>query len=171
MAEDPSGSTEPLDVQRIHYLVRLMKRYDLTALDVNDGKILIRLRRRESETAHPPAPTNPQAAASAVAHHPAHLPPAPARAEPPPASVPEVPKMVVVESPMVGTYYASSAPDAAPFVTIGSTVEPDTVVCIIEAMKVFTDIPANVSGRIAEILVKNGQAVEYGQPLFRVIPA
>jgi acetyl-CoA carboxylase biotin carboxyl carrier protein len=72
---------------------------------------------------------------------------------------------------MVGTYYASNAPDAPPFVSLGSVVQPNTIVCIIEAMKVFTDIPAGVSGTVAEVLVKNGQAVEYGQPLFRVIPA
>ncbi len=72
---------------------------------------------------------------------------------------------------MVGTYYSSSAPDAPLFVSVGSAVQPNTTVCIIEAMKVFTDIPAGVSGTIAEILVKNGQAVEFGQPLFRVIPA
>ena len=71
---------------------------------------------------------------------------------------------------MVGTYYASSAPDAPPFVSVGSVVRPDTTVCIIEAMKVFTDIPAGVSGTITEILVKNGQSVEFGQPLFRVDP-
>ena len=72
---------------------------------------------------------------------------------------------------MVGTYYASTAPDVPPFVTVGSVVQPETTVCIIEAMKVFTDIPAGVSGTIAEILVKNGQAVEFDQPMFRVIPA
>jgi acetyl-CoA carboxylase biotin carboxyl carrier protein len=72
---------------------------------------------------------------------------------------------------MVGTYYSSSAPDSPPFVSVGSVVQASTIVCIIEAMKVFTDIPAGVSGTVAEILVKNGQAVEFGQPLFRVIPA
>jgi acetyl-CoA carboxylase biotin carboxyl carrier protein len=76
----------------------------------------------------------------------------------------------VIESPMVGTYYSSSAPDVPTFVSVGSDVHADTIVCIIEAMKVFTDIPAGVSGTIAAILVKNGQAVEFGQPLFRVIP-
>ena len=81
------------------------------------------------------------------------------------------PPAVVIRSPMVGTYYASSAPDAPPFVSIGSAIQPDTTVCIIEAMKVFTDIPAGVSGTISEILVKNGQPVEFDQPLFRVIPA
>jgi acetyl-CoA carboxylase biotin carboxyl carrier protein len=72
---------------------------------------------------------------------------------------------------MVGTYYASSSPDAPSFVSVGSSIQADTVVCIIEAMKVFTDIPAGVSGTITEIMVKNGQAVEFGQPLFRVRPA
>ena len=86
-------------------------------------------------------------------------------------SGPTQPRSVSIESPMVGTYYASNAPDAPPFVSPGSIVQPNTIVCIIEAMKVFTDIPAGVSGTIAEVLVKNGQAVEYGQPLFRVIPA
>jgi acetyl-CoA carboxylase biotin carboxyl carrier protein len=70
---------------------------------------------------------------------------------------------------MVGTFYASSAPDSPPFVTVGSTIQPDTTVCIIEAMKVFTDIPAGLSGTIAEILVKNGQPVEFDQPMFRVL--
>jgi acetyl-CoA carboxylase biotin carboxyl carrier protein len=72
---------------------------------------------------------------------------------------------------MVGTYYASMSPDVPPFVSVGTKVKPDTTVCIIEAMKVFTDIPAGVSGTITEILVKNGQPVEFGQPLFRVSPS
>jgi acetyl-CoA carboxylase biotin carboxyl carrier protein len=71
---------------------------------------------------------------------------------------------------MVGTFYSSSAPEAPAFVSTGSPVRGDTIVCIIEAMKVFTDIPAGVSGTIAECLVKSGQAVEYGQRLFRVTP-
>jgi len=72
---------------------------------------------------------------------------------------------------MVGTYYSSSAPDSPPFVTAGSIVHSETTVCIIEAMKVFTDIPAGVTGTIAEVLVKNGQAVEFDQPLFRIDPS
>jgi acetyl-CoA carboxylase biotin carboxyl carrier protein len=77
----------------------------------------------------------------------------------------------VIESPMVGTYYASSSPDSPPFVTVGTAVRPETTVCVIEAMKVFTDIPAGSSGTITEVLVKNGQPVEYGQAMFRVRPA
>ncbi len=170
MAEKSSGPAKPLDVQRLHYLVRLMKRYDLTALDVSDGSVQIKLRRRsphgESTALFPPQATS----AGASNQVSGHLPAQPAL-EPPPAAASPAPKTVVIESPMVGTYYSSSAPDLPTFVSVGSPVQPNAIVCIIEAMKVFTDIPANVSGTIAEILVKNGQAVEYGQPLFRVIPA
>ena len=164
---EPSGSDRAARRPEVHYLVRLMKRYDLTALDVSDGKVQIRLRRavaarraRRAAAAPPPPTLRP--------------PRSPARAGPPRsrgrvAAVgrPTAPKTVVIESPMVGTYFASSAPDAPPFVSVGSVVHPDTIVCIIEAMKVFTDIPAGVSGTIAEILVKNGQAVEFGQPFPR----
>jgi acetyl-CoA carboxylase biotin carboxyl carrier protein len=163
MAENPSGPTEPLDVQRIHYLVRLMKRYDLTALDVSSGPIQVRLRRRGPQTAPPPAALHPPAVAAAA--------PVAAGTSTSTADSPAAPKTVVIESPMVGTYFASSAPDVPQFVSAGSVVQPETTVCIIEAMKVFTEIPAGVSGTIVEIMVKNGQAVEFGQPLFRVIPA
>jgi acetyl-CoA carboxylase biotin carboxyl carrier protein len=170
MAENPSGPTEPLDVQRVHALVRLMKRYDLTALDLSDGSLQIRLRRQSPQTALPAAAGSivqamePAAASPLVAS-------TPARPESPPTTVSAAPNTAVIESPMVGTYFASSAPDSPPFVSVGSVVHADSIVCIIEAMKVFTDIPAGMSGTIAAILVKNGQAVEFGQPLFRVIPA
>jgi acetyl-CoA carboxylase biotin carboxyl carrier protein len=70
----------------------------------------------------------------------------------------------------VGTFYAAATPDDPPFVSIGTRVSPETVVCIVEAMKVFNQIPAEVSGTIVEVLVKNGDSVEFGQPLFRVRP-
>lgn len=73
-----------------------------------------------------------------------------------------------IESPMVGTFYAASSPEAGPFVSVGSKVSPDTVVCIVEAMKLFNEIEADVKGEIVEVLVENGQLVEYGQPLFLV---
>ena len=69
---------------------------------------------------------------------------------------------------MVGTFYAASSPDSPPYVTIGQKVEPNDIVCIIEAMKVMNEIPADVSGSVSEILVSNAEPVEYGQPLFRV---
>ncbi|WP_080874577.1 acetyl-CoA carboxylase biotin carboxyl carrier protein [Oceanobacillus timonensis] len=73
-----------------------------------------------------------------------------------------------IVSPMVGTFYASSSPDGDPFVTKGSTVDTSTVVCIVEAMKLFNEIEAETNGEIVEVLVENGELVEYGQPLFRV---
>ena len=157
-AERPE--TEAIDVRAIHHLVRLMKRYDLTAIDFIEGPTQIRLRRRgpEAPMAYQPAP----------AAYPAPLPQvAPAA---PVAETPAAPSGIVIESPMVGTFYSSSSPDAPPFVGVGSPVRPDTTVCIIEAMKVFTDIPAAVTGIITEVLVKSGQTVEFGQPLFRVNP-
>jgi acetyl-CoA carboxylase biotin carboxyl carrier protein len=174
MAEKAPDSSEPLDVQKVHYLVRLMKRYDLTDLNLNDGKVQIRLKRRgpEPPPALAPAP-QPPLAAGGHAHlmppaHPAVAPPARLEAAGEAAGSSAT---IVIKSPMVGTYYASSSPDAPAFVAVGTVVQPESTVCIIEAMKVFTDIPAGVSGTIAEILVKSGQPVEFDQPLFRVIPS
>lgn len=171
-AEKSAGSAPELtgafDVQKIHHLVRLMKRYDVTALDINDGTARIRLKRQGEQPAVPNAPVYLPAGAypGPVAPSAPPLPAAlPAEAAAPAAAT------AVIESPMVGTYYSSSSPDVPPFVSVGAAVQADSVVCIIEAMKVFTDIPAGVSGTIAEVLVKNGQAVEFGQPLFRVRPA
>ncbi|MBA2869945.1 acetyl-CoA carboxylase biotin carboxyl carrier protein [Anoxybacillus calidus] len=75
-----------------------------------------------------------------------------------------------ITSPMVGTFYASPSPDAPPYVKVGDKVKTDTVVCIVEAMKLFNEIEAEVNGEIVEVLVKNGELVEYGQPLFLVKP-
>jgi acetyl-CoA carboxylase biotin carboxyl carrier protein len=157
-AETPES--ESLDVRAIRHLVRLMKRYDLTAIDFIEGPTQIRLRRRgpEAPIVYQPAPAP---AAPAITSTTGSV-PAPA--------VPAAPSGIVIESPMVGTFYSSSSPDAPPFVNVGSMVRPDATVCIIEAMKVFTDIPAGVAGTITEILVKSGQTVEFGQPLFRVNP-
>jgi acetyl-CoA carboxylase biotin carboxyl carrier protein len=168
MPEIPPGPTEPLDVQRIHYLARLMKRYDLSSLDLADGQVQIRLRRRgpEISSATTGLPLQPALELAPAAYAAPVV--APAVASPP---VPSAEKVSYIDSPMVGTYYTSRAPDAPPLVTVGTVVHPGTIVCIIEAMKVFTDIPAGVSGTIVEVLAKNGQAVEYGQHLFRVTPS
>jgi len=167
MPEKPTESNSPFDIQSIHQLVRLMKKYDLMSMDLVKGPTKIRLRRRlESEgvAASPAVPV-------VVSHSP--VPAAPvAQARPEtPAPTPAASNDLVIESPMVGTFYSSSAPDAPPYVSVGTAIRPDSTVCVIEAMKVFTDIPAGVSGKVTEILVKNGQSVEYGQPLFRVQPA
>lgn len=166
MAEQgPEGKGgEPLDVKKVHYLVKLMKSYDLSEVEVTDGPYRVHLRRGHEAAAGAPAAYPP-------AYAPAPQPAAPAPAAPAPAEAPAGPKTIVIESPMVGTFYSSGSPDAPSFVSVGTVIQPTTTLCIIEAMKVFTDIPAGVSGTIAEILVKNGQTVEFGQPMFRVVPA
>ncbi|MEW4571446.1 acetyl-CoA carboxylase biotin carboxyl carrier protein [Tautonia sp. JC769] len=174
MAESPTGSAgerpDPDNVRRIHRLVRMMHHYDLSAIDLVEGPTKIRLRRRTEQAFAPlaqaPAPAAPTAAPPPV---PGSTPPA-AAAPATPAAAPE-PKGTFIESPMVGTFYQSGSPESPPFVAVGATVRPETTVCIIEAMKVFTEIPAGVSGRIVEIMVQDKQPVEYGQPLFRVEPA
>ncbi len=95
-----------------------------------------------------------------------HQAPAPAAA--PAAAVPDTSHLAEIKSPMVGTYYASPSPEAAPFVTTGQTVTPDTVVCIVEAMKVMNEIKAEVAGTIVEVCAENGKPVQFGQALFRV---
>jgi acetyl-CoA carboxylase biotin carboxyl carrier protein len=168
MSETPTEPPDDPQVRRIRHLVRLMQRFDLTAIDLDDTTTKIRLRRRgvglisaAGESMAPPAVSSPLAMAA----------PAATTAAPPPAPAPVVPKGVFIESPMVGTFYASPSPEAPPFVNVGSVIRQDSTVCIIEAMKVFTDIPAGITGTIVEVLVKNGQPVEFGQPLFRVEPS
>ena len=158
----PEPVNEPLDVRTIHQLVRMMKRYDLTAIDFIEGETKIRLRRRGPEVAYAYAPALAAPALGAT--------PTAALTPPPPASVPPSTDLII-ESPMVGTYYSSSSPDSPPFLSVGTVVRPDTTACVIEAMKVFTDIPAGIGGTVTAVLVKNGQPVEFGQPLFRVQPA
>ncbi|APW58706.1 acetyl-CoA carboxylase biotin carboxyl carrier protein [Paludisphaera borealis] len=170
MGDNAPETSEPFDLKKVKYLVRLMKHYDLTDLDISDGPARIHLQRRGPELAIPASAFNPPAGSPLA--YPQHA-VAPS-ASPAPQPAPQEaagPKTIVIESPMVGTYYSSSAPDTPPFVSVGTAVQPSSTLCIIEAMKVFTDIPAGVSGTIAEILVKSGQPVEFGQPLFRVVPA
>jgi acetyl-CoA carboxylase biotin carboxyl carrier protein len=163
MAEREPESPESPDVRTVRQLVRLMHKFELTAIDLTNERTTIRLRRSSGVVAAPAAP-----AAAAAA------PVAPAAPAAPSASAPAAKpgaEAVYIRSPMVGTFYESPAPDASPYVGVGSTVRPDTTVCLIEAMKVFTEINSGVSGTIAEVLIKSGQAVEYDQPLFRVEPS
>jgi acetyl-CoA carboxylase biotin carboxyl carrier protein len=93
---------------------------------------------------------------------------APVAQAPAPAAKPEGPALKDVISPMVGTFYRAASPDSSPFIEIGKTVDPDSVVCIIEAMKVMNEIKAEISGVVAEIVAENGKPVQFGQVLFRV---
>jgi acetyl-CoA carboxylase biotin carboxyl carrier protein len=153
-----------MDIKQIKELVALMKENDLTEVDLKTGTEAVTIKRGGSGApiVHyaPPSP-----AASAPAPHANGSAPAPAPAAPPAGP------QATLDSPMVGTVYLAPNPDAAPFAKIGQRVSKDTVVCLIEAMKVFNEIKAEKDGVIEQILVKNGEAVEFGQKLFALRPA
>jgi acetyl-CoA carboxylase biotin carboxyl carrier protein len=153
-----------MDISEIKTLTGLMVENDLTEIMIRDGERRIIIRR--GSLVAPPVVMNPAPPPPAAPAGPA--PPASAAAVAPDAGAD---RLARVTSPMVGTYYASPGPDAPPFVRVGDRVGPDTIVCIIEAMKVFNEIKAEVAGVIESIDVQNGAAVEYGQVLMRVRPA
>lgn len=153
-----------IDLKQVKSLIRLMVENDLNELDVEAEGEKVRLRRGVSGG----PPTLVHAGPAPVAT-PAPAPPVPASAPPAPAS--DDANLVAIRSPMVGTFYSAPSPDAKPFVAVGDSVTEETVVCIIEAMKVFNEIKAERSGTIAKVLVANGQAVEFDQPLYMIRPA
>ncbi len=153
-----------MDVGLLQQLVALMAANDLNTVDVRDGDKRVILKRGPATAVVP-------VAAPAVAPIIATSLPGTAPAQAPaPAAAQEESNLKAIKSPMVGTFYAAAAPDAKPFVSVGSTVDEDTDVCIIEAMKVFNNIKAECRGTIAKILISNGQTVEFGQALFLVKP-
>jgi acetyl-CoA carboxylase biotin carboxyl carrier protein len=159
--EDPK-SAGPFDVNTVRALVALMSRHDLSEIDLHQGDQRIRLRRGVIKTklaAYPPM--------GLPAPAPAAPPPKPASPEPPGKPVK---KLIEIKSPTPGTFYSRPSPDADVFVKFGSKVDAKTVVCMIEAMKLYTEIQAECAGVITEILVENGQPVEFDQVLFRVDP-
>ena len=140
-------------------LIAMMKEHGLVELDLQQGDQKIRLARGaggEPMIASPQSITPPAS------------PPAAAAAEPAVAEVEENPNLHTITSPMVGTFYSKPNTDAEPYVKIGEMVDNDTTVCIVEAMKVFNEIPAEVRGRIVAILVDNEEPVDHGKPLFQV---
>jgi acetyl-CoA carboxylase biotin carboxyl carrier protein len=159
-----------MDFKLIQRLAHLMQQAELTELELDDPKSGARLRLERGAKAAPMAPVVHLTHAGAPAAAPA---PAAASAPEPAAAVPSGPPpgTKAIQSPMVGTFYRSPSPDAEPFVSVGKSVKADTVICIIEAMKVLNEIRAETSGVIVDVLVENGQPVEFGQPLFLVKPA
>src|SRR5262249_30559058 len=141
----------------------LMSRHDLSEVDLREGDVRIRLRRGPRGVVVPATPVPPTAV-------PAPPSPATPAAAPPADTAKPARPLSLIKSPAPGTFYAAASPEAEPFVKVGSRVAPDTVVCIIEAMKLFNEIQAECSGIITEILVENQQPVEYGQVLFKVDP-
>jgi acetyl-CoA carboxylase biotin carboxyl carrier protein len=156
-----SGSVpgDVFDVRKVRKFIELMNEHDLAEIDLRQGDQRIRLRR---------GPEMVTVAAAPSSAAPASAPAAGGDKSAPSAASEE--KGLLVRSPMIGTFYASPNPESAPFVKVGDRVGPETTVCIIEAMKVFNEIPAECSGRIVAVLAQSGDPVEFNQPLFRVEP-
>jgi acetyl-CoA carboxylase biotin carboxyl carrier protein len=172
MAEEhstPQDNGGPFDLVKLRERVEMMEQHGLTEVSLRRGEERWQLRRGPREVLQTvPSFSAPPAAAAAFAPAPSAPPAAGASA---PAQAAPREEGLVIKSEAVGTFYTAPSPDDPPFVTVGTRVEPDTTVCIIEAMKVFNKIEAGLSGVIAEILVESGDAVEFGTPLFRVRPA
>ncbi|MGV8892909.1 MAG: acetyl-CoA carboxylase biotin carboxyl carrier protein [Burkholderiaceae bacterium] len=153
-----------MDLRKLKTLIDLVSESDIAELEVTEGDGKVRI---VKSTAYP---QNPQVMMMPHQMMPAQAPLSAAPVAPQPVTpsveTPVVPEGYLVKSPMVGTFYRSSAPGSAPFVIIGSSVKEGETLCLIEAMKLLNEIEAEVSGVITQILVENGQPIEYGQPLF-----
>lgn len=165
MSNSNTSGSDIFDVRKIRRLVELMNEHELSEIDLRQRDQRIRLRRGHDPIIQQAAVAAPLPAAPPVA---AAAQPAPSSTQQPAEAVAEEAHITHIKSPMVGTFYPASNPDAAPFVKVGDTVNAETTVCIIEAMKVFNEIPAECTGKIAAVLVENGEPVEFGQSLFKV---
>ena len=161
MADEAPNPPGPFHVRTIEQLVELMSKHELSEIDLREGEQRICLRRGgfAAPAANPQVVERPAPAAH----------PAPKAAEPPP-SAPSGRQLIEIKSPTVGTFYAQEKPGSPPYVSVGSRVTPTTIVCTIEAMKIFNEITADCSGVLVEVCVQNKEFVEYGTVLFRVDP-
>lgn len=160
MSKGGKPAVDVFDVDRIRQIVELMEQHELSEIDLQQGDDKIKLTRGGSA----PLVAAPTPAATPTTPMPAAAPPADQLAAEADANT------ITINAPMVGTFYARPNPDAEPFVKVGSVVSEDTVVCIVEAMKVFNEIPAECRGKVVEVLVEDQQPVDFGKPLFRVQP-
>jgi len=153
------------DIEDLRQLIDFLKAHQVAEFDLDRGDLKIRLKFQQEIPAAPVLAAMPMAQAQAA--------PAPAAAASPAAPVAVDPDagLHMVKSPIVGTYYGSPSPGAAPFIAVGDRVEKGQVICIIEAMKLMNEIEADAAGEIARCLVTNGQPIEFGQPLFAIRPA
>ena len=164
-AQRPAAS---VNMEELRELIALLRENGLAELELENSGFRVRLRRESAASessgyAPPPAPVPaPAAPAPAPVHAPAH----PGTQATTAAAQDQ--DLHIIPSPIVGTFYRSPSPSAEPFVKIGSNVEPESVVCIIEAMKLMNEIQAEATGEVVKIYVENGQPVEYGQPLFGI---
>lgn len=152
------------NLEGVRFLVELMKENNVSELDWEQGDARLKLRRGAVAPIVDAIPAVVPVAAPAPSAPVAAAPSAPQA----PAEDADAKFIKTIDSPMVGTFYASPSPKAAPFVKVGDVVGPEKTVCILEAMKVFNEIQAEISGKIVAVLVKNGDPVEFGAPLFKV---
>jgi acetyl-CoA carboxylase biotin carboxyl carrier protein len=156
-----------IDIRKLKELVRLMVDNDLSELDLKDQEETVTIKRGGTPAVGAPvAYTAPRPIPVAHDEEPESN-----NGSAPAAPAADTSGLVAVESPMVGTFYSAPNPDSGPFVSVGSAVSTDTTVCLIEAMKVYNEIKAEVTGTIERVLVNNGDAVEFGQKLYLVRPA
>ena len=162
MTEPESSSDDVFDVDAIRRYVELMQEHDLTEIHLRQGKQQIRLRRGATD----------QLTAVPMPVQPAAIAPTPPAQISLPSAAPEKPadeeNITFIRSPMVGTFYSQPNSESPTFVNVGDHVGPETTVCIIEAMKVFNEIPAEVTGRIVAVLADNEETVDVGKPLYKV---
>lgn len=162
MIGNPLEENNLLDIEKIRQLIQIMVSNDLVEISLRDGDVEVSLRR-------PTATVGVENVAVMTTPLPNTSAPADGDGQDNKDLEDDV-KLVEIQSPMVGTYYSSSDPESPPFVKVGSVVQSETVVCIVEAMKVFNEIKAEVNGTIERVLMKNEQPLEYGQPMFLVRP-
>ena len=156
-----------MNIKDIKGIIDLMNKNAVSEFEMEEGDFKIKLKRAPNKLHKGEVGVAQEGPAIVTAPVVAPAVPAPATSAPVPEPVDEG---LEVKSPMIGTLYRRPSPDSDPFVEVGTAVEPDTVVCIIEAMKVMNEIKAEVKGMIAEVLVEDGKPVEYGQALFRIEP-
>lgn len=152
-----------MDLKDIKAIIELMKKNDLSVFKLEREDFKIVLERGTTGVVHMAAP-----APAPMLPAPAAAPAAQPAAAPPPAAAAPASDAREISSPMVGTFYASPSPDSPAFVKVGDSVDENTVVCIVEAMKVMNEIKAETKGTIVEVVAENGKPVQFGQPLFRV---
>ncbi len=152
-----------MDIEEIRKIIELMKSSDLTDFEIEEDSFKLRISRHKGEHTTVLTPGTPTP-------FPGHYsePPLPIPQESSPPAEPDEEPADFINSPMVGTFYRASSPESPAFVEKGNEVGEETIVCIIEAMKVMNEIQAEVSGEIVEILIENGQSVEFGQSLFKI---
>ena len=154
-----------MDLRKIKKLIDLLEESNLNEIEIKEGEESVRLSRNGGTVAMP-APTYVAAPAPVAAAPMPMNSPVEAATGGTPRPGPELPAGTVVRAPMVGTFYASPAPDKPPFVTVGQAVKVGDTLGIIEAMKMFNPIEADVSGTVLKVMVENGQPIEFDQPLF-----